>query len=146
MAARHFLARLWHVFFPNKKFYMDQKFRRVTYMLSLVRLSYPKWRDALQAARQRDLPPGDKAHLANLFALVEYFIPLVSYYHQIWFVRCLIVTICSKNLFRACRNKSAEFSSRNSCVCRYMTLGYAAKRHLINQSSKVCCVWLKYSS
>jgi len=93
MAARHFLARLWHVFFPNKKFYMDQKFRRVTYMLSLVCLSYP------QAARQRHLPLSDKAHLENLFALVEYFIPLVSYYHRIWFVRCLIVTICSKKIF-----------------------------------------------
>ena len=68
-------------------------------MLSLVRLSYPKWRDALQAARQRDLPPSDKAHLENLFALVEYFIPLVSCYHRLWFVLCLSVTICSKKIF-----------------------------------------------
>ena len=75
----------------------------------LLRLSYPKWRDALQAARQRDLPPSDKAHLENLFALVEYFIPLVSYYHQIWFVRCLIVTICSKNFFALVKIKVQNF-------------------------------------
>lgn len=78
LAAADFLAPLWHVMFPDKKFYLDQRFRRVTNMLSLVRLSYPKWRDALHAALQRDLPAAEKAHLENLFALVEYFIPLVS--------------------------------------------------------------------
>ena len=77
MASAHFLAPLFHHFHPDKRFWIEPKHRNATYVLSLLRLSYPAWRADLEALLALPLRDQERAHAENLKSLVEYFIPLV---------------------------------------------------------------------
>jgi hypothetical protein len=83
----NFLGPLFHNFHPGSKYFLEQsKLSKITYWLSLVRLSFPKWKNDLNAllgsptwkfsmAVTKDL----HVHLQNLKVMVEYFIPLVIF-------------------------------------------------------------------
>ena len=101
MASQYFIAPLHHHLFPDKKFADKPKFRRMTHVLSIIRLSYANWKPDLVTALLRDTPMVEKQHLKNLSDLLEFFIPMVNLatlWSQSHFESVLICQICSSNV------------------------------------------------
>lgn len=81
LAGQHFLAPLFHVFFPNNKFPTSPRLVLSSRILSLIRLAYPFFRVQLERALAKEaLSPKQKGHLTNLQLLCEWFIPKVRYF------------------------------------------------------------------
>jgi hypothetical protein len=76
-----FVGPFFHNLFPDHAF--DPKkmsHPSLTSILSIMRLSYPSFRDNLVAARQTaDLPIRSRNLLTNMFHLFEIYIPVVSF-------------------------------------------------------------------
>ena len=76
--ALDFIGPAYHCLFPGRDMYMNPRLVHVTTMFTYLRLSYPRWRDALHSLRTKpDLPPSSVNHLHNLTMLMEFFIPTV---------------------------------------------------------------------
>jgi hypothetical protein len=82
----NFTAPLFHHFHPGNNIFLTMgKLTKVTYWLSLIRLSFPQWSGEL-AVLMADKSWRNKnkvnqelfTHLSNLSLAVRYFIPLVS--------------------------------------------------------------------
>jgi hypothetical protein len=81
----NFMAPLFHHFHPGNKFFFDMgKLTKLTFWLSLMRLSLPQWKDDLSKLMAdnawRFKNPVNMeiyTHLSNLSVAVRYFIPLV---------------------------------------------------------------------
>jgi hypothetical protein len=97
MAAPYFIAPLHHHLWPDKKFVDAPKFRRMTHMLSIIRLSYANWKPNIQAAMMKDLPIVEKHHLRNLSDLLEFFIPMVHTPSLFCNCRTCLYLVCEKN-------------------------------------------------
>lgn len=84
----HFTAPLFHFFNPGAGFYLtNNKLTKLTFWLSLIRLSFPLWKqemkDLLDDQNFKFKSKHTRAawvHLKNLELTVEYFIPLVHHY------------------------------------------------------------------
>ena len=76
-----FIGPLFHHMFPGVQFFaQNPKLVHVTTMLTYIRMSYPSWKDDLQNLRtDRTLHRSSRAHVHNLTALVEFFIPTVPF-------------------------------------------------------------------
>jgi hypothetical protein len=76
-----FVGPLFHSLFPDHAF--DPKkmsHPSLTSILSIMRLSYPSFRDHLLEARETaDLPTRSRNLLTNMFDLFETYIPIVSF-------------------------------------------------------------------
>jgi hypothetical protein len=81
----NFMAPLFHHFHPGNKFFFTMgKLTKLTFWLSLMRLSLPQWKDDLSKLMAdnawRFKNPVNMeiyTHLSNLSVAVRYFIPLV---------------------------------------------------------------------
>jgi hypothetical protein len=79
MAGADFLAPLFHQFFPSTSYPWTPRLVLSTRILSLIRLSYPNFRQQLDDALKKEaLTDIQSIHLRNLRSLCEWFIPKVS--------------------------------------------------------------------
>jgi hypothetical protein len=84
--SHEWMAPLFHHFHPGNTFYFTgTSLSKLTYWLSLMRLSFPAWRDELEALLKNEAwRCKNKQHrklfvyASNLWSLMNYFIPLVS--------------------------------------------------------------------
>jgi hypothetical protein len=73
-----FIGPAYHCLFPGRDMYMQPKLAHVTTILTIIRLSYPAWRNELRLLRARaNLPESSCNHLHNICMLLEFFIPTV---------------------------------------------------------------------
>ncbi len=86
-----FLAPLFHILYPAGIFHTKSpRLTSILSLLSLVRLSYPKWRaNLIEVMECDDVHRELKGHLRNLWDLCEFFIPTVSVFVgwccSVWF-------------------------------------------------------------
>ena len=117
LASGHFLAPLFHHFHPDKRFWIEPKHRNATYILSLVRLSYPAWRAELDALLAMPLREQERGHAENLKLPAEYFSPLVLI--RVMYVVELIVRFCRrpKRNYPAVKLRVDNFEDEPYPVC-----------------------------
>jgi hypothetical protein len=79
-----FIAGSWHTLYPNDTFTTKPHYlTSIVSHLSLIRLSYPNFKHALDQALGSDNLTGTSlVYLTNLRSLCEFFIPVVSYINQ----------------------------------------------------------------
>lgn len=79
MFGADFIAPLFHDFFPKTLFPWNPRLVLSTRIFSLIRLTYPTFRNELKEALEKEaLPEVERIHLVNLRSLCEWFIPRVS--------------------------------------------------------------------
>lgn len=98
MTAADFMAPLFHHFFPNTLFPWNPRLVLSTRILSLIRLSYPTFRDELaNALAKESLTDIQRVHLVNLRSLCEWFIPRVSFsFGQLLLFFCILFHLSDK--------------------------------------------------
>jgi hypothetical protein len=111
-----FMAPLFHNAHPGAKyFFRPSKLSKITFWLSVMRLSFPGWKDAIETL----LADGDwkcknaqnlkmHKHLSNLHLTVTYLIPLVSCF----FLPIEVCLNCDIILCSVCRSTITAASSR----------------------------------
>lgn len=88
-----FIAPLFHHLFPSKQFRVDKaSHSQITTILSYIRLSYPSFKDKLDALMETSdmMTVRQRSLLQNLQDLCEYFIPVVYFL----FVCCFLCIHC----------------------------------------------------
>lgn len=79
-----FFGPLFHTLFPNVKFPWSPRHKFLTWLLSLLRLSYPDVKLQLDnALNDHALPKANLDNLINLRLIFEYFVPVVIHYRFI---------------------------------------------------------------
>lgn len=80
-------APLFHALDPQGWFFKQNKYlSKTVHMFTMIRVAYPRFRDALKAAiADRTVRAEGKTHLKNLYTLCEFFIPVVCYTTTITF-------------------------------------------------------------
>lgn len=80
LAGPDFIGPLFHQMFPTSKYPTNPRLVLATRILSLIRLAYPSFKPEVESALGREAKSRfEKAHLANLRDLCEWFIPKVCY-------------------------------------------------------------------
>lgn len=77
MALSTFTGPLFHFLFPHAKIKFTPRLIAVTRILSLIRLSYPHFKESLAEHLHNETKADRRQYLRNLQDLCEFFIPAV---------------------------------------------------------------------
>lgn len=94
-----FIAPLFHFLHPGELFFQKPSFTQGTYLLSLIRLAYPSFKDNLRDIIKDQAVVFEMRVVAqNLFDLCEFFIPLVRVTANIVVSWCRGLGRCSEHM------------------------------------------------